>query len=109
MVTLQDPRKGETRFTSTKPANEIIASIEEVAKPLGFDVQTRDFKMKMRGDKHGRKGHLSVATQVFEVAPSLFMVELSKANGDTLEYHSFYKDLSKGLKDVVWKSELGTQ
>ncbi len=64
MVTLQDPRKGDTRFTSTKPANEIIASIEEVAKPLGFDVQTRDFKMKMRGDKHGRKGHLSVATQV---------------------------------------------
>jgi uncharacterized protein Veg len=107
--TPEDPRKGETRFTSTKPANEIIASIEEVAKPLGFDVQTRDFKMKMRGDKHGRKGHLSVATQVFEVAPSLFMVELSKANGDTLEYHSFYKDLSKGLKDVVWKSELGTQ
>ncbi|KAH9546925.1 hypothetical protein CY35_11G006700 [Sphagnum magellanicum] len=107
--TPEDPRKGDTRFTSTKPANEIIASIEEVAKPLGFDVQTRDFKMKMRGDKHGRKGHLSVATQVFEVAPSLFMVELSKAHGDTLEYHSFYKDLSKGLKDVVWKSELGTQ
>jgi hypothetical protein len=25
---------------------------------------------------------------VFEVAPSLFMVELHKAHGDTLEYHS---------------------
>jgi uncharacterized protein Veg len=47
--------------------------------------------------------------QLFEVAPSLFMVELSKAHGDTLEYYSFYKDLSKGLKDVVWKSQLGTQ
>jgi uncharacterized protein Veg len=106
--TPEDPKKGATRFTSTKPPNEIIASIEEVAKPLGFDVQTRNFKMKMKGDKEGRKGHLSVATQVFEVAPSLFMVELHKANGDTLEYHSFYEDLSKGLKDVVWKSKAGT-
>ncbi|CAM6017519.1 unnamed protein product [Sphagnum balticum] len=106
--TPEDPKKGATRFTSTKPPNEIIASIEEVAKPLGFDVQTRNFKMKMKGDKEGRKGHLSVATQVFEVAPSLFMVELHKAHGDTLEYHSFYDDLSKGLKDVVWKSKAGT-
>jgi hypothetical protein len=62
--TPEDPKKGDTRFTSTKPANEIIASIKEVAKPLGFDVQTCDFKMKMKGDKEGRKGHLSVATQV---------------------------------------------
>ncbi|KAH9564135.1 hypothetical protein CY35_04G008500 [Sphagnum magellanicum] len=98
-----DPKKGDTRFTSTKPANEIIASIKEVAKPLGFDVQTCDFKMKMKGDKEGRKGHLSVATQVFEVAPSLFMVELRKAHGDTLEYHNFYNELSKGLKDIVWR------
>ncbi len=65
---LQDPKKGATRFTSTKPPNEIIASIEEVAKPLGFDVQTRNFKMKMKGDKEGRKGHLSVATQVGDSA-----------------------------------------
>ncbi|CAM6071811.1 unnamed protein product [Sphagnum tenellum] len=101
--TPEDPKKGDTRFTSIKPANEIIASIKEVAKPLGFDVQTCDFKMKMKGDKEGRKGHLSVATQVFEVAPSLFMVELRKAHGDTLEYHNFYNELSKGLKDIVWR------
>lgn len=102
----QEPGPGkETRFTSTKPAKEIISSIEEAAKPLGFNVQKRDYKMKLQGDKHGRKGHLSVATEVFEVAPSLFMVELRKKGGDTLEYHTFYRDLSKGLKDVVWKSD----
>jgi hypothetical protein len=28
--------------------------------------------------------------QVFEVAPSLFMVEVRKAVGDTLEYHKVY-------------------
>lgn len=62
---LQEPGPGkETRFTSTKPAKEIINSIEEAAKPLGFNVQKRDYKMKLEGDKHGRKGHLSVATEV---------------------------------------------
>jgi 5'-AMP-activated protein kinase catalytic alpha subunit len=81
MVTLQDPRKGDTRFTSTKPANEIIASIEEVAKPLGFDVQTRDFKMKMRGDKHGRKGHLSVATQVGKLQPCFMTLTWKTMSG----------------------------
>lgn len=62
---VQEPGPGkETRFTSTKPAKEIISSIEEAAKPLGFNVQKRDYKMKLQGDKHGRKGHLSVATEV---------------------------------------------
>ncbi|XP_024398873.1 CBL-interacting protein kinase 23 [Physcomitrium patens] len=98
------PQK-ESRFTSTKPANEIISTIEKAAKPLGFNVQKRDYKMKLQADKHGRKGHLSVATEVFEVAPSLFMVELRKKGGDTLEYHNFYRDLSKGLQDIVWRSE----
>jgi len=98
--------KEETRFTSKKSAKEIIESIEEAAKPLGFNVQKRDYKMKLRGDKLGRKGHLSVSTEVFEVAPSLFMVELQKHHGDTLEYNHFYKNLSKGLKDIVWKADL---
>jgi hypothetical protein len=44
-----------------------------------------------------------VQLQVFEVAPSLFMVEIRKAHGDTLEYYSFYNELSKGLKDIVWR------
>ncbi|CAM6082117.1 unnamed protein product [Calypogeia fissa] len=98
--------KRETRFTSKHSAKEIVTKIEEAAKPLGFNVQKRDYKMKLQGDKQGRKGHLSVATEVFEVAPSLFMVELRKAGGDTLEYHKFYKKLSHGLKDIVWKSEV---
>lgn len=31
------------------------------------------------------------------------MVELRKAGGDTLEFHKFYKNLSTGLKDIVWQ------
>ncbi|XP_048132678.1 CBL-interacting serine/threonine-protein kinase 9 isoform X1 [Rhodamnia argentea] len=97
--------KRETRFTSQHPANEIMSKIEETAKPLGFNVDKRNYKMKLRGDKTGRKGHLSVATEVFEVAPSLHMVELRKIGGDTLEFHRFYKSFSSGLKDIVWQSD----
>ncbi|XP_073271164.1 CBL-interacting serine/threonine-protein kinase 9-like isoform X4 [Primulina huaijiensis] len=97
--------KRETRFTSTCPANEIMSKIEEAAKPLGFNVHKRNYKMKLQGDKSGRKGQLAVATEVFEVAPSLHMVELRKTGGDTLEFHKFYKTFSSGLKDIVWTSD----
>ncbi|CAL5410167.1 unnamed protein product [Camellia sinensis] len=79
--------KRETRFTSKCPANVIISKIEETAVPLGFDVKKNNYKMKLQGEKTGRKGHLAVATEIFEVAPSLYMVELRKAGGDTLEFH----------------------
>ncbi|KAM3698852.1 hypothetical protein ACJW31_06G217900 [Castanea mollissima] len=101
--------KRETRFTSQSPANEIMSKIEETAKPLGFNVHKRNYKMKLQGDKTGRKGHLSVATEVFEVAPSLHMVELRKTGGDTLEFHKFYKSFSSGLKDIMWNTEENTE
>ncbi|WVZ88133.1 hypothetical protein U9M48_034683 [Paspalum notatum var. saurae] len=111
--------KRETRFTSKCPPNEIIRKIEEAAKPLGFDVQKKNYKIFMRHSenifivnqlrlkkvKEGRKGNLNVATEILQVAPSLHMVQVQKAKGDTLEFHKFYKNLSKTLKDVVWKSE----
>ncbi|KAI4305861.1 hypothetical protein L6164_029197 [Bauhinia variegata] len=97
--------KRETRFTSKCPANEIINKIEEAAKPLGFDVRKKNYKMRLENVKAGRKGNLNVATEVFQVTPSLHMVEVRKAKGDTLEFHKFYKNLSTCLDDVVWKTE----
>lgn len=98
--------KRETRFTSQCPANEIISKIEEAAKSLDFNVRKRDYKVRLQGHTSGRKGRLSVATEVFEVAPSLHVVELRKTGGDTLEFHNFYKSFSSGLKDVVWKRDV---
>ncbi|OIW02790.1 hypothetical protein TanjilG_29566 [Lupinus angustifolius] len=97
--------KRETRFTSKSSANEIIHKIEEAAKPLGFDVQKKNYKMRLANVKAGRKGNLNVATEIFQVAPSLHMVEVRKSKGDTLEFHKFYKNLSTSLDDVVWKTE----
>lgn len=96
--------KRETRFTSKCPAKEIVSKIEEAATPLGFNVKKNHYKMKLQGEKTGRKGHLAIATEIFEVAPSLFMVELRKSQGDTLEFHKFYNTITAGLDDIVWKS-----
>ncbi|XP_062188284.1 CBL-interacting protein kinase 31-like isoform X2 [Phragmites australis] len=100
-----DKYKRETRFTSQYPPKEIINRIEEAAKPLGFDIQKKSYKMRMENPKAGRKGNLNVATEVFQVAPSLHVVELKKAKGDTLEFQNFYRTLSTELKDVVWVSD----
>ncbi|XP_051142906.1 CBL-interacting protein kinase 32-like [Andrographis paniculata] len=97
--------KRETRFTSKCPANEIIKKIEQAAKPLGFDVHKNNYKMRLENLKAGRKGNLNVATEVFQVAPSLHMIEVRKAKGDTLEFNKFYENLSTCLQDVVWKTE----
>ncbi|WOK99507.1 CBL-interacting protein kinase 23-like isoform X1 [Canna indica] len=97
--------KRETRFTTKLPASEILCKIEEAAKPLGFGVKKHNYKLKMQGEKSGRKGHLAIATEVFEVAPSLHVVELRKSRGDTLEFHKFFKSLSTDLKDIIWKSK----
>ncbi|KAF5472532.1 hypothetical protein F2P56_009243 [Juglans regia] len=115
--------KKETRFTSKSPANEIISKIEQAAGLLGFNVKKNNFKvlkspshppyqfywLKLHGEKTGRKGHLAVATEIFEVAPSLYMVEVRKSGGDTLEFHKFYMTLAAGLKDIVWKTGDGAE
>lgn len=102
---VQQGFKRETRFTSKCPPNEIVNKIENAAKPLGFDVRKKNYKMRLENVKAGRKGNLNIATEIFQVAPSLHMVEVRKAKGDTLEFHKFYKNLSNSLDDVVWKTE----
>lgn len=101
--------KRETRFTSTCSADEIIRKIEEATKPLGYDIHKKNYKMMLRNIKAGRKGNLNVSTEVFQVAPSLHIVEVRKAKGDTLEFQKFYKTLSISLKDVIWISEENLQ
>ncbi|XP_028551834.1 CBL-interacting protein kinase 32 [Dendrobium catenatum] len=104
LFNIEQEFKRETRFTSTCSANEIIRKIEEATKPLGYDIHKKNYKMMLRNIKAGRKGNLNVSAEVFQVAPSLHMVEIRKAKGDTLEFHQFYKTLSTSLKDVIWLS-----
>lgn len=100
----QDHVRRQTRFTSKRPAKEIMSRMEAAAKAMGLRVQTRHYKMRLEGSTGARAGHLAVAVEVFEVAPSLYMVEVRKAVGDTLEYHKFYKAFCGHLDGLIWRS-----
>ncbi|KAK8942954.1 CBL-interacting protein kinase 23 [Platanthera zijinensis] len=101
--------KRDTRFTSKLQAEEILAKIAVAARPLGFTTEKQNYKLKIQGEKSGRKGPLSIVTEVFQVAPSLNMVELRKARGDTLEFDMFFKNMSPGLQEIIWKPSKGAQ
>ncbi|XP_057948695.1 CBL-interacting serine/threonine-protein kinase 23 isoform X3 [Malania oleifera] len=94
-------REDQPPMPVTMNAFELISTSQGLNLSSLFEKQM----MKLQGEKTGRKGHLSVATEIFEVAPSLYMVELRKSGGDTLEFHKFYKNLTTGLKDIVWKTD----
>jgi 5'-AMP-activated protein kinase catalytic alpha subunit len=93
-----------SRFTSTQPVSIIMSRLEEIAKVLRFSVtKSKDCKLKLQDSKKGRKGHLCIDAEIFEVTPSLFVVELGKTGGDTPEYSKFCSQvLRPGLKDIVW-------
>jgi 5'-AMP-activated protein kinase catalytic alpha subunit len=87
--------KQELWFTSTQPPSSIISKLEEIAKVLRFKVKkSEDCKVKLQRSEQALKGHLSIDAEIFEVTPSLFVVELRKTGGDILEYNVVYCTVS---------------
>ncbi|KAK1558579.1 hypothetical protein Q3G72_004133 [Acer saccharum] len=61
------------------------------------------FKMRVEGLAANKTAHFSVILEVFEMAPTFFMVDIQKAAGDVAEYLKFYKNFCGNLEDIVWK------
>ncbi|OEL30518.1 CBL-interacting protein kinase 24 [Dichanthelium oligosanthes] len=95
--------KRQTRFVSRKPAKTIVATIEVVAESMGLKVHSQNYKLRLEGASSNRMSQFAVVLEVFEVAPSLFMVDVRKVAGDTLEYHRFYKNLCSKLDSIIWR------
>ncbi|KAL8139347.1 hypothetical protein V2J09_005368 [Rumex salicifolius] len=97
-------RRSRSLFTSKLSASSIMSRLEGAGKKLNFVVSSgKDYRVKMKGRREGRKGPLEVMAEVFEVAPELAVVEFSKCSGDTLEYVKFCEeDVRPALKDIVW-------
>ncbi|OMO76223.1 hypothetical protein CCACVL1_15836 [Corchorus capsularis] len=93
-----------SRFTSRKPATDIVSKFEEIAQTESFSIKNKDGKVKLEGNyKEGRKGALAIDAEIFEVTPSFYVVELKKSSGDTLEYKHFCnEELKPSLNDIVW-------
>ncbi|KAI8550210.1 hypothetical protein RHMOL_Rhmol06G0087200 [Rhododendron molle] len=105
----QDSVKHQTRFVSQKPAKMVLSSMEVVAQSMGFKTHIRNYKMRVEGLSANKTAHFSVILEVFQVAPTFFMVDIQKAAGDASEYLKFYKNFCDNLEDIIWKpsNELG--
>ncbi|EXC01171.1 CBL-interacting serine/threonine-protein kinase 8 [Morus notabilis] len=99
----QDSIKYQTRFVSRKPAKVVLSSMEVVAQSMGFKTHIRNYKMRVEGLSTDKSSHFSVMLEIFEVAPTFFMVDIQKAAGDASEYLKFYKSFCSNLDDIIWK------
>ncbi|KAK0589401.1 hypothetical protein LWI29_013731 [Acer saccharum] len=59
--------------------------------------------MRVQGLAANKTAHFSIILEVFEMAPTFFMVDIQKAAGDVAEYLKFYKNFCGNLEDIVWK------
>ncbi|KAM0877916.1 hypothetical protein ACQ4PT_035206 [Festuca glaucescens] len=100
---IQEECKKEARFTSDKPASDIISKLECVAKALNLRVRKKDNGvMKMQARKEGRNGVVQLDTEIFEITPSHHLIEMKQTSGDPLEYRELMEDIRPALKDIVW-------
>ncbi|KHN06402.1 CBL-interacting serine/threonine-protein kinase 12 [Glycine soja] len=86
---LFEEKGDEARFVSSAPVSKIISKLEEVAQLVSFSVRKKDCRVSLEGCREGVKGPLTIAAEVFELTPSLVVVEVKKKGGDKAEYEKF--------------------
>ncbi|KAF5196406.1 CBL-interacting serine/threonine-protein kinase [Thalictrum thalictroides] len=92
----------ESRYISGAPVSKIVTKLEEIAKVVSFSVRKKDCKMSLDGMKEGVKGPLSIAAEIFELTPTLRVVEVKKKGGDRGEYEEFCRnELKPGLENIL--------
>ncbi|XP_021907628.1 CBL-interacting serine/threonine-protein kinase 12-like [Carica papaya] len=95
------------RFVSGAPVSKIISKLEEIAKLVSFTVRKKDCRVSLEGSRQGVKGPLTIAAEIFELTPSLVVVEVTKKGGDKGEYEDFCnKELKPGLENLMLEKSL---
>ncbi|KAK8494726.1 hypothetical protein V6N13_135995 [Hibiscus sabdariffa] len=95
----EDVSERKIRFASNLSGKDLLGRIQDTVTEMGFRVQMRNGRLKATQEQRGQKsvGSLSVAAEVFEISPSLFVVELRKSYGDSTLYRQLCTKLSKDL------------
>lgn len=92
----EDVFERKIRFTSNLSPKELLENIENIVTAMGYSVQKKNGKLKMVQGQTGPRS-LSVKAEVFEISPSLYVVELRKTFGDTTVYRELCNKLSNNL------------
>ncbi|XVF27479.1 hypothetical protein REPUB_Repub14bG0111000 [Reevesia pubescens] len=91
-----------SRFVSGAPVSTIISKLEEIAKVVSFTVRKKDCRVSLEGSREGVKGPLTIAAEIFELTPSLVVVEVKKKEGDRGAYEEFCnRELKPGLENLM--------
>ncbi|KAL5700411.1 cAMP-dependent protein kinase [Ranunculus cassubicifolius] len=95
----EDVSERKIRFTSSYSPKDLLEKIEDIVVEMGFHVRKRNGKLRVMQENNGQRrlGSLSVAAEVFEINPSLYVVELRKSYGDPLLYRKLCAKLSNDL------------
>ncbi|KAJ1437066.1 Serine/threonine-protein kinase, active site [Sesbania bispinosa] len=95
----EDVSERKIRFTSNHSPKDLAEKIEDIVTEMGYRVQKKNGKLKVIQENRAQKslGSLSVAAEVFEIGPSLYVVELRKSYGDASIYRQLCKKLSNDL------------
>ncbi|KAJ1402174.1 Serine/threonine-protein kinase, active site [Sesbania bispinosa] len=99
---LFEEKGDEARFVTAAPVSKIISKLEEIAQLVRFTVRKKDCRVSLEGTREGVKGPLTIAAEIFELTPSLVVVEVKKKGGDRAEYERFCNnELKPGLQNLV--------
>jgi 5'-AMP-activated protein kinase catalytic alpha subunit len=99
---LFEERGSEVRFVSAHPMQTIITKLEEIAKVKSFAVRRKDWRVSLEGTRESEKGPLTIGAEVFELTPSLVVVEVRMKAGDREEYEDFCeRELKPGMQHLV--------
>ncbi|KAJ0247061.1 Protein kinase domain-containing protein [Hirschfeldia incana] len=78
-----------SRFVSGASVSKIISKLEEIARVVSFTVRKKGCRVSLEGSRQGVRGPLTIAAEIFELTPSLVVVEVKKKGGDRAEYEEF--------------------
>ncbi|KAG6419252.1 hypothetical protein SASPL_121468 [Salvia splendens] len=94
----EEGANGRARFVTAATFSTVVSKLEEIAKVVSFTVRKKDFRVSLEGSSDGVKGPLTIAAEIFELTPSLRVVEVMRKGGDRVEYEEFCnKELRPGL------------
>ncbi|KAI3874137.1 hypothetical protein MKX03_001785 [Papaver bracteatum] len=94
----EDASERKIRFTSNHSPKDLLEKIEDIVTEMGLQVRKKNGMLKMQARKgHKNPGSISVATEVFEISPSIYVVELRKSYGDPIVYRQLCTKLAEEL------------
>ncbi|KAJ8511643.1 hypothetical protein OPV22_002077 [Ensete ventricosum] len=110
----EDVSERKIRFTSDHSPKELFEKIVDIVTEMGLQVQKGNGKLKVtqKQDRRSTKStaSLSLATEVFELTPSVCVVELRKSQGgDSWLYRKVCARLSEDLGVSKGEQLLGTK